>query len=107
MDSAILSALAEPNRLMMVELLQRGPLSVGDIAEQLQMRQPQVSKHLRVLLEAGVVEFETDANRRIYGLRMEPFHKMDAWLEPYRPLWGANLDGLNHYLHQLQNKPKP
>ncbi|MGH2523849.1 MAG: ArsR/SmtB family transcription factor, partial [Anaerolineales bacterium] len=79
-----LSALAEPNRLRIVELLREGPRPVGEIAARLQLRQPQVSKHLRVLSEAGLVEVHPAAQQRIYRLRTEPFQALDAWLESYR-----------------------
>ncbi|MCR2805713.1 ArsR/SmtB family transcription factor [Paenibacillus soyae] len=106
MDSTTFSALAEPNRLRIVDLLAGGPLSVGEIAERLQLRQPQASKHLRVLLEAGLVEVEAEANRRNYKLRIEPLKEMDEWLERYRRIWNERYDNLERYLQQLQAKPK-
>ena len=106
MDTTTFSALAEPTRLRMVEILKDGPLSVGDIAERLELRQPQASKHLRVLLEAGLVEVEAAANRRNYRLRTEPLEVMDAWLEAYRKLWSERFDNLEDYLQQLQSKDK-
>ncbi|MBB6670363.1 ArsR/SmtB family transcription factor [Cohnella nanjingensis] len=104
MDHTILSALAEPRRLQIVELLQDGPLTVGEIADHLQIRQPQASKHLRILYEAGVVDFDVDVNRRIYRLRPEPFVEINAWLEQYRGMREEKLDNLDDYLQQLQNK---
>lgn len=104
MDTTTFSALAEPTRLRMVEILKDGPLSVGDIAERLELRQPQASKHLRVLLEAGLVEVEAAANRRNYRLRTEPLEAMDAWLESYRKLWSERFDNLDDYLRKLQSK---
>ena len=104
MDTTTFSALAEPTRLRMVEILKEGPLSVGDIAERLELRQPQASKHLRVLLEAGLVEVEAAANRRNYRLRTEPLEAMDAWLEAYRKLWSERFDNLDDYLRKLQSK---
>ncbi|KHL96273.1 TrmB family transcriptional regulator [Paenibacillus sp. IHB B 3415] len=104
MDTTTFSALAEPTRLRMVEILKEGPLSVGDIAERLELRQPQASKHLRVLLEAGLVEVEAAANRRNYRLRTEPLEAMDAWLEDYRKLWSERFDNLDDYLRKLQSK---
>ncbi|MEK3675105.1 MULTISPECIES: ArsR/SmtB family transcription factor [unclassified Paenibacillus] len=104
MDTTTFSALAEPTRLRMVEILKDGPLSVGDIAERLELRQPQASKHLRVLLEAGLVEVEAAANRRNYRLRTEPLEAMDAWLEAYRKLWSERFDNLDEYLRKLQSK---
>ncbi|TDF93730.1 ArsR/SmtB family transcription factor [Paenibacillus piri] len=106
MDTTTLSALAEPNRLHIVELLREGPLTVGEIAERLQLRQPQASKHLRVLLEAGIVELHAVANRRIYRLKPEPFREMDDWLDSYRRLWKERFDRLDAYLQQLQDKEK-
>lgn len=103
MDITTFSALAEPNRLRIVELLQGGPLTVGEIADRLGLRQPQASKHLRVLLEAGLVEVRADANRRNYNLRSEPFQALDAWLENYRSVWNERLDNLENYLQKLQS----
>ncbi|OKP81523.1 transcriptional regulator [Paenibacillus helianthi] len=104
METKIFSALAEPTRLRMVEMLKDGPLSVGDIAERLSLRQPQASKHLRVLLEAGLVEVEAQANRRNYKLRTEPLEVLDTWLEAYRKIWSERFDNLDDYLRQLQSK---
>ncbi|HEX9413837.1 MAG TPA: metalloregulator ArsR/SmtB family transcription factor [Ktedonobacterales bacterium] len=97
-----LGALAEPNRLHIVELLRDGPRSVGDIAERLGLRQPQASKHLRVLSDAGLVQVHPVAQQRIYQLRPQPFHELDAWLESYRHLWDARFDRLETYLHDVQ-----
>lgn len=99
-----MSALAESNRLNIIELLRDGPLTVGEVAEQLQLRQPQVSKHLRVLSDAGLVEVEPIANRRIYKLRPQPLMKLDAWLESYRQVWEERFDRLDDYLVKLQEK---
>jgi DNA-binding transcriptional ArsR family regulator len=99
---ATLSALAESNRLHIVELLRDGPRSVGEISERLQLRQPQVSKHLRVLSAAGLVEVHPVAQQRIYQLRAQPFHELDAWLESYRHIWDARFDRLETYLHEVQ-----
>lgn len=104
MDITTFSALAELNRLRIVELLREGPLAVGSIADQLQLRQPQASKHLRVLLDAGLVEAQVVANRRIYKLRLESFQAMDAWLETYRGVWYERLDALGNYLQKLRTE---
>ncbi|BFT73878.1 metalloregulator ArsR/SmtB family transcription factor [Paenibacillus anseongense] len=104
MDINVMSALAEPTRMQMVELLRECPLTVGEIAERLQLRQPQASKHLRVLSEAGIVEAEVDANRRIYRLRPDPFRELDKWLESYRVIWEQRFDRLDDYLQKLQGK---
>ena len=101
---AILSALAEPNRLNIVELLRDGPCSVGEIVERLGMPQPQVSKHLRVLSEAGVVERRPIAQRRIYALRPEALKQLDTWVSSYRHVWEEQYDRLDEYLAELQAK---
>ncbi|TCS92609.1 ArsR/SmtB family transcription factor [Hazenella coriacea] len=106
MDITIFSALAEPNRFRIVELLLSGPLSVGKIADRLQLRQPQASKHLRILLEAGLVEVQAIGNRRNYKLRLEPFQALDAGLEAYRGVWEERFDNLENYLQELQSKNK-
>ncbi|SEG72019.1 helix-turn-helix transcriptional regulator [Paenibacillus sp. UNC499MF] len=103
MDARVMSALAEPNRLLILELLRERPLTVGDIAERLLLRQPQASKHLRVLSEAGLVKAQVDANRRIYSLQPEPFQELDEWLERYRVIWEERFDRLDDYLQKLQN----
>ncbi|MBW5447708.1 metalloregulator ArsR/SmtB family transcription factor [Cohnella sp. CFH 77786] len=104
MDITTFSALAEPNRMRIVDLLLDGPLTVGEIAERVGMRQPQASKHLRVLLEAGLVEVQAIANRRNYKLRLEPFQQLDAWLETYRDIWDERFDALESYLQKLRAK---
>jgi DNA-binding transcriptional ArsR family regulator len=106
MDTTIWSALAEPNRLHIVELLREGPLTVGEITDRLRLRQPQVSKHLRILLEAGIVELHAIANRRIYKLRPEPFKVLNAWLDSYHHVWNVRYDHLEAYLQQLQKQEK-
>jgi DNA-binding transcriptional ArsR family regulator len=103
-STAAMSALAEPNRLHIVELLKDGPRAVGDIADQLHLNQPQTSKHLRVLCNAGLTEVHAVANRRIYKLRSEPFQEMDKWLESYRKMWEERFDRLDEYLRMLQAK---
>lgn len=102
----IMSALSEPSRLQIVELLRKGPLTVGEIAERLTIRQPQASKHLKVLLEAGIVAVTSDANRRIYQLRKEAFLTLDQWLDSYRDLWEDRFDNLDAYLKRLQEEDK-
>jgi len=82
--NATLTALAEPNRLRIVELLRDRPRPVGEIAKRLRLRQPQVSKHLRVLSDAGLVDVRPVAQQRIYQLRTEPFNELDKWLETFR-----------------------
>jgi len=104
MNAQIFGALAEPNRLNIVDLLLNGPLTVGKIAEKLELNQPQTSKHLRVLCDSGLVEVEPMANRRIYKLRPEPLQELDKWLDSYRRMWENRLDQLDDYLSVLQGK---
>lgn len=104
MDTTTFSALAEPNRLDIVELLRDGPLTVGEITDRLELNQPQASKHLRVLHDAGLVEVNPVANRRIYRLRPEPLLELDSWLESFRRLWEERYDRLDEYLRELQAK---
>jgi DNA-binding transcriptional ArsR family regulator len=100
--SATFSALAEPNRLQIVELLRHRPLPVGQIAERLRMGQPQVSKHLRVLSEAGLVQSRPLAQQRIYGLRAEPLKELDGWLDRYRRLWEERFEQLDDVIRDLR-----
>ncbi|MGG1663774.1 ArsR/SmtB family transcription factor [Brevibacillus sp. NRS-1366] len=104
LESKLLHALSEPNRLRIVEQLREGPLTVGELTDRLQLRQPQVSKHLRILYESGVVEVHAQANRRFYKLRPDPFQDLYAWLERYRSIWEEKFDRLDSYLQKLQNK---
>jgi DNA-binding transcriptional ArsR family regulator len=90
--------LAEPSRRRILDLLREGERSVGDLVERVHLSQPGVSKHLRVLREAGLVEVRVDAQRRWYGLRAEPLSEVDEWLEPYRRLWAGRLDALERHL---------
>jgi DNA-binding transcriptional ArsR family regulator len=99
-----LGALAEPNRLHIVELLRDGPHSVGEITTRLGLHQPQVSKHLRALSNAGLVEVHPVAQQRIYQLRPQPFHELDVWLQSYRHVWGARFDRLETYLRDVQQQ---
>ncbi len=97
-----LRALAEPNRFQIVELLLDGPRPVGDMADRLGLHQPQVSKHLRVLSEAGLVDVRVDAQRRIYTLRPAPLQELEVWLERYRRLWEGNFQRLDAFLDELK-----
>ncbi|MCD4645764.1 hypothetical protein S3E15_00182 [Bacillus mycoides] len=101
-----LSALSEPNRMNIVELLRDGPLTVGEIAEHLGLRQPQTSKHLKVLSDTGIVEVQAEANRRIYKLRPEPFQALDCWVQSFKRVMEERFDNLDEYLKELQNKEK-
>jgi DNA-binding transcriptional ArsR family regulator len=96
------SALMEPHRLHIVELLRDGPLTVGEIARRLGLQQPQVSKHLKVLSEAAIVEVQRQANRRIYQLRREPFQELETWLQSFRRLWEERFDRLGAYVEEIQ-----
>ena len=96
------AALTEPNRLHIVELLRDGPLTVGQITQRLGLQQPQVSKHLKVLSEAAIVEVQPKANQRIYQLRREPFQELETWLQSFRRLWEERFDRLDDYLQELQ-----
>ena len=95
-------ALAEPNRLQIVELLLDGPRPVGDLVHRLRLRQPQVSKHLRVLSAAGLVAVRVDAQRRIYALRPAPLQQLEVWLERYRRLWEENFQRLDALLDGMK-----
>jgi DNA-binding transcriptional ArsR family regulator len=92
--------LAEPTRRSILDLLRERERSVGELVESLTISQPGVSKHLRVLREAGLVSVRTDAQRRVYGLRAEPLAEIDAWLEPYRRYWSDRLDALERHLDE-------
>jgi DNA-binding transcriptional ArsR family regulator len=98
------AALAEPNRLRIVELLQAGAQPVGVISERLRLRQPQVSKHLAVLKDAGLVEVRPLAQQRLYELLPGPFHDFQAWLEPYRRLWSERFEGVDAVIEELNQQ---
>lgn len=102
--SEIFEGLAEPHRRQIVELLRIRERSVGEIVEAMGISQPAVSKHLRILKEAGLVDVQPDAQKRIYRLRLEPLIELDAWLASYRSLWEARLDRLEAYLRKLQDE---
>jgi DNA-binding transcriptional ArsR family regulator len=95
-------ALAEPSRLQIVELLSGGPLPVSGVVARLGIRQPQASKHLRVLSQAGLVEVRPVAQRRIYSLRPEPLQELDVWLQRCRRLWEEQFERLDQVLHEIQ-----
>ena len=96
--------IAEPNRRAILSLLVSSEQSVGEIERQLGMPQPTVSKHLRVLREAGLVEATVDAQRRLYRLKPEPLQEVDAWLAPFRQFWSAHVDALERHLDRLHRK---
>jgi DNA-binding transcriptional ArsR family regulator len=93
--------IAEPNRRAILSLLASSQQSVGEIERQLRMSQPAVSKHLRVLREAGFVESTVDAQRRLYRLKPEPLQQIDAWLAQFRRFWNAHVDALERYLDRM------
>jgi DNA-binding transcriptional ArsR family regulator len=93
-------ALAEPMRRRILDLLREQPRLVGELVELLDMSQPGISKHLRVLREVGLVRVRKAAQRHWYELRSEPLAEVDAWLEPYRKLWGDRLDALERHLNE-------
>jgi DNA-binding transcriptional ArsR family regulator len=100
--------IAEPNRRAILSLLVSSERSVGEIERQLRMSQPTVSKHLRVLREAGFVEATVDAQRRLYRLKPEPLQEIDAWLAQFRRFWSAHVDALERHLDRMDNdQPAP
>lgn len=98
--------IAEPNRRAILGLLASEQRSVGEIERQLRMPQPAVSKHLRVLRDAGFVEAKVDAQRRLYRLRPEPLREVDAWLDQFRRFWSAHVDALERHLDRM-DEPAP
>ena len=98
--------IAEPNRRTILSLLESSECSVGEIERQLRMPQTSVSKHLRVLREAGFVEARVEAQRRVYRLRPEPLMEVDAWLAPFRRFWTAHVDALERHLDRQAQAPK-
>jgi DNA-binding transcriptional ArsR family regulator len=97
---------AEPNRRAILSLLVSSQQSVGEIERQLRMSQPTVSKHLRVLREAGFVESTVDAQRRLYRLKPEPFQELDQWLSQFRRFWSGYMDALERHLDRM-DEPAP
>ena len=100
-------ALAEPSRFQIVELLLEGPRPVGDLVDQLGLHQPQVSKHLRVLSDAGLVDMRVDAQRRIYALRPAALQELQEWVERYRRIWETNYQRLDALLDGLKGGELP
>jgi DNA-binding transcriptional ArsR family regulator len=103
---SVFEIIAEPNRRAILSLLVSSEQSVGEIERQLGMPQPTVSKHLRVLREAGVVESTVDAQRRVYRLNPGPLQEVDAWLAPFRRLWSAHVDALERHLDRLDQNTR-
>src|SRR5262249_8120869 len=105
MESAF-EIIAEPNRRAILSLLVSSQQSVGEIERQLRMPQPTVSKHLRVLREAGFVESTVDAQRRLYRLKPGPFQELDDWLAQFRRFWSEHVDALEQYLDRLDQQTR-
>ena len=101
---ATFEVLAEPNRRRILDLLLAEERPVGDLVAALSVSQPAVSRHLRVLRDAGLVESRTDAQRRIYRVRTDPLRELDAWLRPYRERWTAGLDDLERHLDEMPDE---
>jgi DNA-binding transcriptional ArsR family regulator len=97
--------LAEPNRRRILDLLRARPRPVGELVEALGISQPGTSKHLRVLLDAGLVSVRQEAQRRVYDVRAEPLEEIASWLEPYRQLWNERLDDLERVLEEREKTP--
>jgi DNA-binding transcriptional ArsR family regulator len=100
---SVFEIIAEANRRAILSLLVSRQQSVGEIERQLGMPQPTVSKHLRVLREAGFVESTVDAQRRLYRLKPEPLQEIDAWLAPFRRFWSAHVDALERHLDRMEH----
>lgn len=98
---SVFEIIAEPNRRAILSLLVSSQQSVGEIERQLRMPQTTVSKHLRVLRDAGFVESTVDAQRRLYRLKPEPFQEMDEWMAPFRQFWSAHVDALERHLDRM------
>jgi|SRR6266404_8264448 len=104
MESAF-GIIAEPNRRAILSLLASSERSVRELEHQLRMPQPSVSKHLRVLREAGFVKARVEAQRRVYELRPEPFREVEAWLVPFRRFWSKHVDALEKHLDKMESVP--
>jgi DNA-binding transcriptional ArsR family regulator len=103
---SVFEIIAEPNRRAILGLLVSSEQSVGEIERQLGMPQPTVSKHLRVLRDAGFVESTVDAQRRLYRLKPEPFEELETWLAPFRRFWSVHLDALERHLDRLDRSTR-
>jgi len=107
MTSASFAALADPNRLRIVELLRSGPRPVNHIARRLRLNQPQVSKHLRVLKQARLVDVEPRAQQRLYALRAAPLRAVHRWLERYRQIWDERFEAMDELIEELAHRENP
>jgi DNA-binding transcriptional ArsR family regulator len=103
---SVFEVLAEPNRREILRLLLKRERSVGELERELVRPQPSISKHLRVLREAGLVTSRVDAQRRVYRVRPEPLAELDQWLAPFRRLWTDHLDALERHLDRVPSTPK-
>jgi DNA-binding transcriptional ArsR family regulator len=103
-ELAALQVLAEPRRLQILDLLRERERPVGELVDRLGVSQPAVSKHLRVLRDAGLVEARPDAQRRLYRIRPEPLAELDEWLSSYRELWTTHLDRLEDHLDRRRKR---
>ena len=101
------TVIADPHRRAILDLLRERERAVGELVESLDLAQPAVSKHLRVLRDAGVVHVRIDAQRRVYRIDPGPLHELDEWLAPYRAMWNASLDALERELDQMTTKETP
>jgi DNA-binding transcriptional ArsR family regulator len=101
LELSLFDVIAEPNRRRILDLLREQERPVGDLVEALAVSQPAVSKHLRVLRDAGLVESRTDAQRRLYRVRAEPLQSIDDWIAPYRAMWSTALDDLERHLDSI------
>jgi DNA-binding transcriptional ArsR family regulator len=102
--TAAFQVLGEPRRLQILDLLRDGERPVGELVDRLGVSQPAVSKHLRIIRDAGLVESRTDAQRRLYRIRPEPLEELDEWLASYRQLWTTHLDRLEEHLDKRRKK---
>ena len=103
--TVVFEVLAEPHRRRILDLLRDRERPVGDLVDVLRVSQPAVSKHLRVLRDAGLVEARVDAQRRLYRVRAEPLRQLDDWLAPYRAMWASHLDALESHLAEMDSEP--
>jgi DNA-binding transcriptional ArsR family regulator len=106
-EGSMFEVLAEPNRRLILDLLGTGERPVGELVEAMAIGQPAVSKHLRVLRDAGLVEVRSDAQRRLYRVRTEPLREIDDWLAPYRARWEHALDALEQHLDDMPDDERP
>ncbi|MEY2398884.1 MAG: hypothetical protein QOJ00_2058 [Actinomycetota bacterium] len=100
---SVLEVIAEPTRRQILDLLREAELAVSDLVGELSISQPAVSKHLKVLRDAGLVQVRVDGQRRLYRVRPDPLQDLDEWLAPYRVMWSAALDDLERHLDSMPN----